>query len=163
MNSACTGYRLPTEAEWEYTARAGSNEEFWTEDGGGSPNSSACFSPITLVDGGANPTLDTFAWYCYNRYDTTYYNSDKPVGLKSANGFGVHDMHGNVSEWTTDKWGCTYPVTNVDPVCIFSGTSYTIRGGDWTGNASKIRSSLRNDLDGSTRTYRQGFRVAKEL
>ena len=163
MNSACTGYRMPTEAEWEYTARAGSNEEFWTQDGGGSPNSSACFSPITIADGGASPTLDTFAWYCYNRYDSTYYNSDKPVGLKSPNGFGVHDMHGNISEWTTDKWGCTYPVTNVDPLCIFSGTSYTIRGGDWTGNASKIRSSIRNDLDGSTRTYKQGFRVAKEL
>ena len=163
MNSACTGYRMPTEAEWEYTARAGLSEEFWTPDGGGSPNSSACFSLIPIDDGGASPTLDTFAWYCYNRYDSTYYNSDKPVGLKSPNGFGVHDMHGNISEWTTDKWGCTYPVTTVDPLCSFTGTSYTIRGGDWTGNASMIRSSIRNDLDGSTRTYKQGFRVAKDL
>ena len=163
MNSTCTGYRMPTEAEWEYTARAGLSEEFWTPDGGGSPNSSACFSQIPISDGGASPALDTFAWYCYNRYDSTYYNSDKPVGLKSPNGFGVYDMHGNISEWTTDKWGCTYPVSNVDPLCTFAGTSYTIRGGDWTGNASMIRSSIRNDLDGSTRIYKQGFRVARDF
>ena len=161
--SSCTGYRLPTEAEWEYTARAGLSEEFWTPDGGGSANSSACYSVIPIQDGGATPNLDTFAWYCYNRYNSTHYNTDKPVGLKSPNGFGVYDMHGNISEWTADRWGCTYPVTSVDPLCTVNGSSHTIRGGDWTGNSSTIRASERSSLDASTRTYKQGFRVVRDL
>ncbi len=161
--ASCSGYRLPTEAEWEYAARVGGTAEFWTPDGGASPNSSACFSPILLQDGGAAPALDTFSWYCYNRYHGTYYNTDKPVGLKSPNGFGLYDMHGNISEWTADRWGCTYPVTSTDPLCTFNGSSYTIRGGDWTGNATTIRSSERSALDASTRTYKQGFRVVRDL
>jgi formylglycine-generating enzyme required for sulfatase activity len=161
--SSCNGYRLPTEAEWEYTARAGLSEEFWTLDGGGPANSSACYSVVSIQDGGATPNLDTFAWYCYNRYNSTNYNTDKPVGLKSPNGFGVHDMHGNVSEWTADRWGCTYPATSVDPLCVVNGSSHTIRGGDWTGNASTIRSSERSSLDASIRTYKQGFRVVRDL
>ena len=160
---SCNGYRLPTEAEWEYTARAGLSAEFWTPDGGGTANSSACYSVIPIQDGGATPNLDTFAWYCYNRYNSTNYNTDKPVGLKSSNGFGVHDMHGNVSEWTADRWGCTYPATSVDPLCVVNGSSHSIRGGDWTGNASTIRSSERSSLDASIRTYKQGFRVVRDL
>ncbi len=159
----CDGYRLPTEAEWEYTARVGTDQEFWTADGGGSANSSACYSIIPIQDGGATPNLDAFAWYCYNRYDSTYYNTDKPVGLKSPNGFGVYDMHGNVSEWTADRWGCTFPVESVDPLCTITASKHTIRGGDWTGNASTIRSSERSSLNAFDRVYKQGFRVVRDL
>ena len=104
----CTGYRLPTEAEWEYAARADSIEEFWTPNGGGSASSSSCYSQIPIQDNVSNPSLDTYAWYCYNRYDAQYYNIDKPLGMKFPNGFGLYDMHGDLSEWTNDRWGCSF-------------------------------------------------------
>ena len=110
MNSACTGYRMPTEAEWEYTARAGLSEEFWTLDGGGSPipcfsiNSHRMVVPvqpwipllgIVTIDMTRHTTIVTNLW---------------GLNLRMAL---VYDMHGNISEWTTDKWGCTYPVTKL--------------------------------------------------
>ena len=163
MNSSCSGYRMPTEAEWEYAAKVGTSSDFWTPSGGGSTSSSACYSPIPIQDGGGTPALDTYAWYCYNRYDGQYYNTDKPVGLKQTNGFGLYDLHGNISEWTTDRWGCPVPASNVDPVCTAVGSEYSIRGGDWTGNATTIQASSRSALDGSYRAYKQGFRVVRGL
>ena len=158
----CTGYHLPTEAEWEYAARADSIEEFWTPNGGGPASSSSCFSSIPIQDGVGNPSLDTYSWYCYNRYDSQYYNTDKPVGLKSSNGFGLYDMHGNLSEWTNDRWGCSFPVSSVDPLCVTVDSEYTIRGGDWTNNASFLRSSYRSSIESTYRLYKQGFRVVRQ-
>ena len=100
----CTGYSLPTEAEWEYAARSGTTEDFWTPAGGGNPNLPGCDGTETIEDGSANPPLVAdYAWYCANTSQTT----TREVGLKLPNDFDLYDMHGNVYEWTADWWGKT--------------------------------------------------------
>lgn len=111
----CEGYRLPTEAEWEYAARAGTTTAFYTGDVLADPFS---------CDMDAN--LDAAAWYCGNWKNTTH-----PVGKKQANPWGLYDMLGNVWEWTWD-WYDGYNGNATDPIGPDTGGSYNervIRGG----------------------------------
>jgi formylglycine-generating enzyme required for sulfatase activity len=82
----CRGYRLPTGAEWEYAARAGTKTSFYTGD----------FFPIPGARDSCtgDPALLPIAWYCANAGPFTH-----PVGQKAPNGWGLHDMIGNVTEW----------------------------------------------------------------
>jgi sulfatase modifying factor 1 len=86
----CKGYRLPTHAEWEYAARAGTQGAFYSGD----------ISVSSLPDGSceADPALDASAWYCANAEMATH-----PVGQKQPNGFGLFDMLGNAAEWHHGK------------------------------------------------------------
>jgi formylglycine-generating enzyme required for sulfatase activity len=84
----CSGYRLPTEAEWEYAARAGSTTSLWSGDLGASAAGGDCST---------DPSLDPVAWYCANSSGAAHH-----VGQKMANPWGLHDVLGNVREWTTD-------------------------------------------------------------
>lgn len=86
----CKGYRLPTHAEWEYAARAGTKSAFYGGD----------ISLTSSVDGTceADPALDASAWYCVNADKSTH-----PVGQKTANAFGLFDMLGNAAEWHHGK------------------------------------------------------------
>ncbi len=98
-------YSLPTEAQWEYAARAGSTTAFY--NGG-----------ITETGGGYDPNLDVIGWYYYNSNSKTH-----PVGQKAPNAWGLYDMSGNVYEWCSDWYG-TYPSTAVtDPTGPSSGSS----------------------------------------
>ena len=121
-------YRLPSEAEWEYAARAGSQEDTYAGD-------------IREPDG-VDGVLEGIAWCAGNSGDRT-----QPVGGKAANAWGLHDMLGNVWEWVEDRYG-NYPGGSVtDPEGPSSGWFRVIRGGGWGGIARDCRSS--NRIDGA--------------
>ena len=134
-------YRLPTEAEWEYAARAGSTTAF--ANGG-----------ISGMDCSYDANLDAMGWYCYNSGSTTH-----PVAQKQANAWGLYDMHGNVWEWCSDWYG-SYPAGSVvDPTGPSTGTGRVLRGGGWSNNAQRCRSASRGDLGPSYWYANVGFRL----
>ena len=142
----CPGYRLPTESEWEYAARAGTTTAY--HDGQNSDSSHLiCEVPFHLTD---------IAWFCKSQGITTH-----PVGTKTPNEWGLFDMSGNVSEWTWDRFG-TYPGTVTDPVGATSGSS-TVRGGSWLDRAESCRSSTRGSWSATGRGYELGFRLVRSL
>jgi formylglycine-generating enzyme required for sulfatase activity len=115
------GFRLPTEAEWEYACRAGTTTRFCSGDNGSS--------------------LDSVAWYSGTATNT--YPLTHPVGEKNANAWGLHDMHGNVWEWCQDWYG-DYPSGVVtDPSGPSSGTKRVARGGAWGRAPELCRSASR--------------------
>jgi formylglycine-generating enzyme required for sulfatase activity/tRNA A-37 threonylcarbamoyl transferase component Bud32 len=131
MNEGASGYRLPTEAEWEYTARAGESHTY----------------------AGSNP-VDAVAW--------TFRNSDgqiHPVGSKKANAWGLHDMSGNVWEWTGD-WKGDYPTGSVtDPQGASTGDYRVIRGGAFSNSSDKARVANRGGHYPYSALDNLGFRV----
>jgi len=132
------GYRLPTEAEWEYACRAGSTGRW-------------CF-------GEDESRLTDYAWYEANAGGTTH-----PVGQKQANAWGLYDMHGNVWEWCQD-WDGDYPSGSVtNPTGASSGSSRVYRGGGWNYAAGGCRSAIRSSYDPSYRHFNLGFRLARTL
>jgi len=146
---ACTGYRLPTESEWEYAARAGTNTAFFS-------------GTITNVE--CNPidaNLDSIGWYCGNADSTPH-----SVAGKTPNAFGLYDMSGNVEEWVWDWYQAAYPsgttvLPAVDPQGPSSGLSRVGRGGIWSFYAVYCRSGDRYDSHpGITKDYR-GFRLVR--
>jgi formylglycine-generating enzyme required for sulfatase activity len=136
-----TGMRLPTEAEWEYACRAGTQTPFYngsTDDG----------------------TVGALAWYgsCCggNSGGETH-----AVGGKAANGFGLHDMLGNVWEWVNDWYG-TYPsIAETNPTGPVSALGRVLRGGSWLHPASSMRSSSRDYVSPDNSFEVVGFRVAR--
>ena len=119
-----TPYRLPTEAECEYAARAGSTTAF--ANGGITVDGYGC-SPV-------DPNLDLMGWYCGNAGSATH-----PVARKKPNSWGLYDMHGNVWEWVQD-WSGVYPSGSVtDPTGPSTGSSRVARGGGWSNGARYCR------------------------
>lgn len=133
--AAGRAYRLPTEAEWEYACRSGSDAPF-------------SFGGLELVD--------DFAWFTSNSGGRSH-----PVGAKDMNAWGLHDMHGNVQEWCSD-WAGDYPEAAVsDPTGPTEGYSRMIRGGSWLHPAGYGESGGRtNGFPPDTRSDYVGFRVA---
>jgi formylglycine-generating enzyme required for sulfatase activity len=143
MKPGANGYRLPTEAEWEYAAR-----------GGGTPSLS---SPFTDEWAGTNveSALGNYAWYYDNAGGATH-----PVGGKTANAAGLHDMSGNVYEWCWDGYGTISTGTITDPVGAATGAHRVVRGGSWDNGAWYVRSAFRGDDAPSDRFSIVGFRLA---
>ena len=142
LNSRGEGtYSLPTEAQWEYAARAGSTTAFANGD-------------ITDIDYD-DPNLDAIGWYCGNNDPSV----TKPVAQKLPNAWGLYDMSGNVEEWVQDLYG-SYPTTAVtDPTGPETGFYRVLRGGSWYNYARDCRSAYR-DLDAPDVRYRSfGFRL----
>jgi formylglycine-generating enzyme required for sulfatase activity len=141
----CPGYRLPTEAEWEYAARAGTTEATYN----GTSTLIECESP--------NEVLDPIAWFCGNSSDTTH-----PAGDKTPNDWGLYDMLGNVFEFVHDWYG-EYIGDETDPWGPDTGTNRVERGGSWVHYASHARSAFRIGFDPGSRTYSLGIRLARTL
>lgn len=129
-------YRLPTEAEWEYAARAGSTSRYSFGD---DPDYIECFERFWCSDNaGRQP---------------------RPVGLMPPNVSGMHDVHGNVAEWCQD-WYAPYGAGTVtDPQGPATGTWRITRGGGLNGSPSDCRSAARNYAPPNTGFYAIGFRV----
>lgn len=136
------GYRLPTEAEWEFACRAGVTTKYSTGDD----------------DAGLSQT----AWIGGNSGGRTH-----PVGELKANSFGIHDMHGNAWEWVQDWWAETYyqqfqEQPAIDPLGPASGDMRVVRGGDRNQDNLPFfsRASLRFAMGPATNNFPCGFRVA---
>jgi formylglycine-generating enzyme required for sulfatase activity len=133
-NRAATGYRLPTEAEWEYACRAGTRTKYNFGD-----------RDADLGRAG--------------RYDSNSGSKTHPVGAKTANAWSLYDMHGNVWEWCWDWYG-EYPTGGVnDPAGPGQGANRVLRGGSWLGEARYCRSANRNYCDPGLSYSNIGFRV----
>ena len=141
----CTGYRLPSESEWEYAARGGTTAATYLG------NLSGGVDDCTT----AQANLDSIAWWCSNGGSRT-----NAVGGKTANSFGLYDMLGNVWEWTGDWYG-TYSVTAIDPLGAGTGAKRVTRGGAWDFFARRSRAANRDGVTPDTRSSGLGFRLAK--
>jgi formylglycine-generating enzyme required for sulfatase activity len=131
-------YRLPTEAEWEYSARGGSTgSSIYTY--GNDPNK-----------------LGEYAWYSENSGDTTH-----PVGQKKPNSFGLYDIIGNIFEWCGDLYDKDYykNSSSADPKGADKGENRVLRGGSWGNDASNSRLSGRNSYNPDYRFNFIGFRL----
>ena len=132
-------YRLPTEAQWEYACRAGTETAFSFGDD--------------------ESKLGEYAWFDGNARDEQYAHK---FGTKKPNPWGLHDMHGNVLEWCSD-WGDDKLSGGTDPVGPNAGSSRVIRGGGWGYSASDCRSANRSNCRPAYRFGNFGFRIVRVL
>ena len=134
-------YRLPSEAEWEYAARAGSNAK-WSF-------------------GDSEYQLGEYAWFSANSQGKT-----QRVAQKRPNAFGLFDMHGNVWEWVEDCWHDNYTGAPTDGrawTTGCSGSSRVLRGGSWVDYPALLRSAVRLRYAPDFRNVGNGFRLARTL
>ncbi len=135
-----SSYRLPTEAEWEYAARAGSEAVY-------------CY--------GDDPEgLAGFSWYETNSAKKTH-----PVGMLQPNDWGFHDMYGNVTEWVQDRYNKEYYASSPkhDPTGPATGKKRVVRGGSWINQASSCRSAARGYYSPDYTDSDFGFRIVKTI
>ena len=130
------GYRLPTEAEWEYTCRAGVPGEY--------------------AAAGSQEGLSRVAWYSGNSASTPH-----QVAILSANAAGLYDMQGNVWEWCNDRYGYYNCNSQADPRGPANGQFRTARGGSWASTAEDCRVAARRAFDPKQANYTVGFRIVR--
>lgn len=127
-------YDLPTEAQWEYAARGGSKSQGYMYSG--------------------SNDFEAAAWHGRNSGRRTH-----PVGTRSANEIGLHDMSGNVMEWCRDTYGSYYSTAVVNPHGPSTGSDRVLRGGSWKANSSYCRVTFRYNYAPSNGGRNIGFRL----
>lgn len=136
-NWTANGYRLPTEAEWEFAARGGTA------------------TPDYLYSG--SDDINAVAWYAPNAGSTSH-----PVGTKAANALGIFDMTGNVWEWCWDRWGAYSSTPQTNPQGAVSGSYRLFRGGYWGDNVTYCRITGRH-YNPNYNIFNIGFRVCRAV
>jgi len=133
-------YRLPSEAEWEYAARAGSLTNFWWQD--------------------VSENLHANCFNCGSDWDAA---RTAPVGSFAANDFGLHDVAGNVQEWTADCYHGSYQGAPTDGSAWAQGgcDMRVVRGGAYTSPLDSLRSAKRSQYSQDARLDNLGFRVVR--
>lgn len=137
-------YRLPTEAEWEYVARAGTGTIYFF--------------------GNSSKQLAQYAWYNSNSLEIGDI-SPRPIGTKKANPWGVFDIYGNVWEWTSDYYEADHYQKSIHrtPSGPSKGSLKTIRGGSWNFDETYCRSTAREAYQPRYRSRSIGFRIIREI
>ena len=135
-NWTANGYRLPTEAEWEFAARGGNKSKGYRYSG--------------------SDDIDAVAWYVDNSGLSTH-----TVGTKSPNELGIHDMSGNVMEWCWDWYGDYPEGRSPDPIGACAGSDRVLRGGSWHFNGFYCRVANRRNDDPDGRNSNYGLRVLR--
>ncbi len=145
----CAGWRLPTEAEWEFAARAGSEDSI--QNGLLEPPID-CSTP--------NVALDAVGWYCANADSRT-----QPVATRNANNHGLFDVSGNVREWVHDAYAADVAQRDaLDPTGPDEPTlGRVVRGGSWASNGADCRLARRLADDPARRSHTTGFRPVRTL
>ena len=137
-NFSANGYRLPTEAEWEYAACSGGRDDRkWS-----GTNSES--------------SIKNYAWYSSNSSSKTH-----PVGTKQPNDLEIYDMSGNVWEWCWDWYGSYSSSNQTNPTGPASGSYRVIRGGSWDGGSSHCRTANRNVVYPTSSYSSVGFRILR--
>ncbi len=152
------GKRLPSEAEFEYATRAGTETKYWW--GNGSPGSRRV---ANIADESLKRQYSDWPWPTMTSYDDGYIRT-APVGLYETNPWGLYDISGNVSEWTADWYYETYYKNSPErnPKGPSGGQYRVVRGGSWDSGPVTGRSAYRNMLTPSHRSVNIGFRCAQD-
>lgn len=154
-NRSANGYRLPTEAEWEYASRAGTTTPFNTE---------TSISAEEANYYGHYPYLIEDNYFSQSNLDTRpgeYRQTTTPIGNFSPNRWGLFDMHGNVGEWCWDYYGEYAAEAENDPTGPVSGGLRVNRGGGWNDFAKHLRSAYRSSTPPGNSSYNLGFRLVR--
>ena len=143
----CKGYRLPTEAEWEYAYRAGTTTTLYN----GALDATKC----NTIN--ADTNADKIGWYLANASKTSH-----PVGVKQPNALGLYDMAGNIYEWCHDWFQTDLGSSaTIDPVGPTTGTEKVIRGGSWQNISKHMRAANRNKITATQQSPYAGLRCVR--